>query len=185
MDQPLTLPESLKPSGVRYHKNQVSASVMKAKLVYYADTCYLGGLKTNDCRRHVEIKRRMTMRREEGFWEEDWWFPVGRKQWWKTHVEPDFIWIRDKAQVKKLEAFEMWQWNQDQLRGTMNQTKHNIAKTMNKIGYTLCGNSLLKTVLEGRLKRKRLQEDQGIWCWTGLGIKKRGMDITKLRKGTK
>ena len=71
------------------------------------------------------------------------------------------------AEMEKLEAFEMWLWRKlDKISRSDYKTNEKVfqlvqeessmvntlkRRQMNWIGHTLCGKSLLKTVLEGRI----------------------------------
>src|SRR6218665_1778740 len=92
-------------------------------------------------------------------------------------------WTMRKEDIKRLEAFEMWTWGRmEKVSWTEHKTNEEILETIGEerslirtiktrqkkwIGHTLRGESLLKTVIEGKmlLKRSRGRPRQMMLDW--------------------
>src|SRR6218665_1564 len=90
-----------------------------------------------------------------------------------TDMECGAVWRRNmkKEDIKRLEALEMWTWRRmEKVSWTEHKTNEEILKTIGEerslirtiksrqkkwIGHTLRGESLLKTVIEGKMLGKR------------------------------
>src|SRR6218665_3539426 len=93
-----------------------------------------------------------------------------------TDMECGAVWSRnmdnaERRYKKRLEAFEMWTWRRmEKVRWTEHKTNEEILETIGQerslirtiktrqkkwIGHTLRGESLLKTVIEGKMLGKR------------------------------
>src|SRR3984885_9830703 len=92
-------------------------------------------------------------------------------------------WTMRKEDIKRIEAFEMWIWrrmervswrehttNEEVLRrvGENRSLIRTIRERQRRwIGHTLRGDSMLRTILEGKMEGNRKEEDQDRCYWIG------------------
>ena len=151
------------------------------KLEQVTQFCYLGSMITEDCRSHTEIKKRIAMGKEalnkrrellRGKLKLELKKRMVKSLVWSVVLFGAEIWTMTKEDTKRLEAFEMWTWrrilkiswtehqsNEEVLRKV--QEERTLMNTIRKrqtnwIGHILRGDSLLKTVMEGRMLGKKV-----------------------------
>jgi Reverse transcriptase (RNA-dependent DNA polymerase) len=142
--------------------------------------CYLGSMITTDAKCHREIKRRIalgkeafTKRREllRGKINRNLKKRMIKTLVWSVVLYGSETWTMRKEDVKRLEAFEMWTWRRmekiswmehitnEEVLGSVEEERsliHTIRVRQRKwIGHTLRGDSLLRTIIEGKMKGKR------------------------------
>ena len=90
---------------------------------------------------------------------------------WSVMLYSSETWTTRKEDIRRLEAFEMWTWRRmEKISWTEHQTNeevlgkvgeerdfiHTIRQRQRKwIGHTLRGESLLRTVIEGKMKGRK------------------------------
>jgi hypothetical protein len=151
------------------------------KLEQVTQFCYLGSTITEDCRSHTEIKKRIVMGKEafnkrrellRGKLKLELKKRMVKSLVWSVVLYGAETWTVTKEDTKRLEAFEMWTWrrilkiswtehqsNEEVLRKV--QEERTLMNTIRKrqtnwIGHILRGDSLLKTVMEGRMLGKKV-----------------------------
>jgi hypothetical protein len=151
------------------------------KLEQVTQFCYLGSTITEDCRSHTEIKKRIAMGKEafdkrrellRGKLKLELKKRMVKSLVWSVVLYGAETWTLTKEDTKRLEAFEMWTWrrilkiswtehqsNEEVLRKV--QEERTLMNTIRKrqtnwIGHILRGDSLLKTVMEGRMLGKKV-----------------------------
>jgi len=142
--------------------------------------CYLGSMITTDGKCHKEIKRRIalgkdafTKRKEllRGKMDRNLKKRMVKTLVWSVVLYGSETWTMRKEDIKRLEAFEMWIWrkmekiswmehitNEEVLN--MVDEERDIIRTIRErqrkwIGHTLRSDSLLRTVIEGRMEGRK------------------------------
>lgn len=159
---------------------KVNITVYGEKIEQVNDFCYLGSIITAEGRCGQDIRRRIAMAKE-AFCQRKELMRSGldrslKKRMIKTLVWSVALygaetWTLRKEDIRRLEAFEMWIWrrierisyeehvtNEEVLERV--EEDRSIIKTIRKrqktwIGHVLRGESLFRTVIEGRLKGKK------------------------------
>jgi len=88
-----------------------------------------------------------------------------------------------KEDIKRIEAFEMWIWRRmERISWMEHRTNEEILQMMdekrsligviqsrqrNWLGHILRGDSLLRTIIEGRMERKKKRGRPRMMLWTG------------------
>jgi exonuclease III len=164
----------------KYEGKRVKIVINGEEIEQVHQFCYLGSLITEDCRCTAEIKRRIAMGKES-FWNRgellrgklkmDLKKRMIKSLVWSVALYGAETWTMGKAEVERLEAFEMWLWrrmakiswedyktNEEVLQ--MVQEERTLIETIRKrqrnwLGHMWRGDSLLRTVLEGRMEGKK------------------------------
>mgnify|MGYP003416914146 FL=1 len=159
----------------------VDITVNGVKLEQVKQYCYLGSMIAEDCKCQIEIRRRIAMGKEafnkrgellRGKLNHDLKKRLVKTLVWSVVLYASETWTMQKEDVKRLEAFEMWIWrrmekitwkehitNEDVLRRV--QEERLLIDTIRKrqkswFGHILRGESLLRTVIEGRMIGKKV-----------------------------
>ena len=160
---------------------KMSITVNGSKLEQVSQFCYLGSMITEDCRCHTEIKRRIAMGKENfmkrgellrGKLKLDLKKRIVKALIWSGVLYGSETWTMTKEDTCRLAAFEMWIWRRVlKISWTEHKTNEEVLKTVgeerslvntirrrqkNWIGHILRGDTLLKTVLEGRMEGKKV-----------------------------
>ena len=160
---------------ITHHKNRTMKIVLEGKTIEVVnDFKYLGSLITSDGYCETEIRKRIA-KAKASFTENEVLLTSNtnlqlRKRYIKTVVWSNALyaaetWTLTSADIKRLEAFEMWCWrrmlkinwmdrvtNEEVL--TLAQDSRKIISVIRErqkkwIGHVIRGNSLLKTAIEG------------------------------------
>jgi hypothetical protein len=142
---------------------------------------YLGSTISEDCKSHIEIRRRIILGKEafsknneimRGKLELNLKKRLIKTLIWSVVLYGSETWTLLKEDIKRLEAFEMWIWrrimkvkwtehkaNEEVLE--MVKEKRMLMKTIrvrqkNWVGHVLRSDSLLRTVWEGRMEGKKV-----------------------------
>jgi hypothetical protein len=194
---------------------KVAVYLHNEKLEQVTEFCYLGSMITADARCQKEIKRRIAMAKEafnkrgellRGSLSVEMKKRMVKALIWSVALYGSETWTMTAEEVRRLEAFEMWIWrrmckiswmdhitNEEVLRRV--GEKRSLMQTIrmrqkNWIGHVLRGNSLLRTVLEGRLQGKHqrgrprkkmldwmLKEGNAITSYSGLKREAQDRDL--------
>ena len=142
--------------------------------------CYLGSMITTDAKCHREIKRRIAIGKEafskrkellRGKLNKNLKIRMIKTLIWSVVLYGSETWTMRKADIRRLEAFEMWTWRRmekiswtehktnEEVMGRIGEERtliHTIRKRQRKwIGHTLRGDSLLRMVIEGKMEGRR------------------------------
>ena len=139
--------------------------------------CYLGSMITNDAKCHVEIKRRIAMGKDAFYKRKELMRGKLNKNLkkrmiktmiWSVVLYGSETWTMRKEDIKRLEAFEMWIWRRMERVSWMEHItneemvdeKRSIIGTIRNrqrkwLGHIMRGDSLLRTIIEGRMEGKK------------------------------
>jgi len=144
--------------------------------------CYLRSMVTEDCRCECEVRRRIALAMEAFNKKKDLMCGsislqlkkrIVKAFVWSTVLYGSETWTLQKSDIKRIEGFQMWIWrrmlkvpylgrntkkNDEVLRTA--ETKRELMDTLRTrqkkwLGHALRHGTLVKTVLEGRLLRKK------------------------------
>ena len=95
---------------------------------------------------------------------------------WSVVLYGSEIWTKQNEDIKRVAAFEMWLWRKKiRVKWTKHKTNEEVLGMVQKkrvlinkirdrqkkwIGHVLRSDSLLRTVWEGRMEVKKVEEDQ-------------------------